>query len=116
MKILFCAEPVLVITDAQGIDYIEELDILSDGETRNLYKAIRRPGGINPITNVDNLRIQVSLRAKNNMKLDSFFRNHKVTNGRVAVATDLTLDNVRLLPELNKSEKGTKGSCGISSN
>ena len=29
--ILFSAEAALVITDAQGIDYMEEIDILTDG-------------------------------------------------------------------------------------
>ena len=75
--IVFSAEASLVITDAQGIDCMEELDILNDGEIKNLCKVIRRPGGINPITNDANLRIQVSLRAKNNLKLASFFLKHK---------------------------------------
>ena len=42
--------------------------------------------------------------SKNKLKLSSFFLKHKVRNGRVAVATDLTLDNVRLLRELKESE------------
>ena len=58
---------------------------------------------INPITNIANLEIQVSLRAENNLKLASFFLEHKVRTGRVAVATDITLDSVRLLRELKES-------------
>ena len=85
-----------MITDAQGIDCMEEIEILTDGEIKNLCKFIRRPGGINPITNVANLGIQVSLRAKNNLKLSSFLLKHRVRTGRVAVATNITLDNVRL--------------------
>ena len=50
---------------------MEELNILTDGEIENLCKFIRMPGGINPITNVDNLGIQVSLSAENNLKLAS---------------------------------------------
>ena len=87
---------------------MEELKILTDGEIKNLCKVTRRPGGINPITNVSNLGIQVSLRAENNLKLASFFLKHKVRTRRVAVATNITLDNVRLLRELRESEKEHK--------
>ena len=48
------------------------------------------------------------MRAKKNLKLASFFLKHKVRNGRVAVATDITLDNVRLLREIKKSKKEHK--------
>ena len=89
MRIGFSAEAVLVITNAQGIDCMEELKILTDGEIDNLCKVIRRPGGINPITNVSNLVIQVSVRSKNNLKLTSFFFKHKVRTGRLVVATDI---------------------------
>ena len=60
---------------------------------------------INTITNVSNLGLQVSLRTENNLKLDSFFLNHKIRTRRVAVTTDITLDNVRLLRELKESER-----------
>ena len=62
MRIEFSAESSLMITDAQVIDCMEDLKILTDGEIENLYKVIRRYGGINPITNVANLGLQVSLR------------------------------------------------------
>ena len=55
-----------MITDAQGIDCMEKLDIITDGEIENLCKVIRRPGGINPITNVANLGLQVFLRPETN--------------------------------------------------
>ena len=96
-RIGFSAEYALVITDAKGVDCMEEIDVLTYGEIDNLCKVIRRPGGINPITNVANLGLKLSLRAKNNLKLSSFFRNHKIRTGRVAVATGITVDNVRLL-------------------
>ena len=51
-----------MIDDAQGIDCMEELDILTDREIKNICKVSRRPGGINPVTNVANLIIHVSLR------------------------------------------------------
>ena len=78
MRIGFSAESALVITDTKGIDCMEELDILTDGEIENLCKVIRRPGGINTITNISNLGIHFSLRAKNSLKLVRFFLKHKV--------------------------------------
>ena len=57
MQIEFSADAVLVITDAQGIDCMEEIDILTDGDIENLCKVISRPGGINPISNVATLGI-----------------------------------------------------------
>ena len=84
---------------------MEELEILTDGEIENLCKIIRRPGGVNPITNVAKLILQVYLRSKNNLKLASFFLKHKLRTGRVTVATYTTLDNVSLLRELKESEK-----------
>ena len=104
-RIGFSAEATLVITDTQGIDNMEELDILTDGEIKNLCKVIRRPGGINPIINIANFGIKVSLRAKNNLKVTRLFLKHKLMTGRVAVATDITLENMRLLRELKDSEK-----------
>ena len=52
-----------------------------------------------------NLVMQVSFRAKNNLNLFRFLLKHKVSTGRVEVATDITLDNVRLLRELKESKK-----------
>ena len=68
-RIGFPAESALVITDTKVIDSMEELDIITDGEINNLCKFIRRPGGINTITNIANLGFQVPLRTKNNLKL-----------------------------------------------
>ena len=108
VRIGFSAKAALVINDAQGIDCMEELKVLTDGEIENLCKVIRRPGGINTITNVANLGIQISLRDENNLTLSSLFIKHKVMTWRVAVATNITLDNVRLLHDLKESKKEHK--------
>ena len=105
VRIVFSAESAPVITYSQGTDCMEELKIITDEEIKNLCKFIRRPGGINPITNIANLVIQVSLSAKNNLNLSSFFLENKLRTGRVAVSTNITVDNVRLLRELKESEK-----------
>ena len=105
MRIGFSAEAVLVITDAQGIDCMEELKIITDGEIENLCKVIRRLGGINTINKVANLVIQVSSRTEKNLNLASFFLKPKLRTVRVKLATNVTLYNVRLLRELNESKK-----------
>ena len=48
------------------------------------------------------------MREENNLKLASFFFKHKKITESVAVATDITLDNVRLLRELKEREKEHK--------
>ena len=60
VRVGFYTKAALVITDAQGINRTEELNIITVGEVENLCKVIRRPGGINPITNVANLGLKVS--------------------------------------------------------
>ena len=45
------------------------------------------------------------MRVENNLKLASFFLKHKIRTGRVAVATNITLDNVRLLSEIKERER-----------
>ena len=57
MRIVFSAKSALVITYAHGIDFMEELEIPTDGEIENLCNFISGPGGINPITNVANFGI-----------------------------------------------------------
>ena len=94
-----------MITDAQGIDCMGEIKNITYGKIENLCNVIRRPGGINPITNIANLGLQVSLRSENNLKLAIFFLKHNIRTVRVAVATDITLDNVQILCDLKKSEK-----------
>ena len=61
VRIGFSTESALVITDSQGIDCMEEFKIITDGDIDNMCKVIRRTGGINTITNVANLGLQVSL-------------------------------------------------------
>ena len=101
----FPTEAELVITDTKGLDRIKKLEIITDGEIENMCKIIRRPGGINPITNVANLGLKVSLRAKNKLKLSRFFLKHKTRTVRVSVPTDIMLDSVRILPDIKDSEK-----------
>ena len=104
-RIDFSAEDALVITDAQGIYCMEELDILTYGEIENLWKVVRIHGGINPITNVANFGLKFSLRDENNMNIARFFLRHKIRTRRVIVAIGITLYHVRLLRDIKESEK-----------
>ena len=45
------------------------------------------------------------MRAEKNLRISRFLLKHKIRTGRVAVATDIILDNVRLLRDLKESEK-----------
>ena len=45
------------------------------------------------------------MRKENNLKLAILFLVHKIRTVRVAVATNIMLDKVRLLRELKESEK-----------
>ena len=111
LRIVFSAEAALLVTGEQGIDCMEGLDILTDGDIENMCKFVRRPGGINPITNVANLGLQVSLRAENDLKLARFFLKHKIRTGRVALTTYITLDNVRSLSEIKNRKRNTRILC-----
>ena len=62
-RIRFSDEAALVITDTQGIDSMEEIEIITDGDIKNMYRVSRRPNGIDPNTNIDNLGLKVSLRS-----------------------------------------------------
>ena len=97
-----------MITDTKVIGSIEELEILTDGDIENICKVIKKPGGINPITNVANIGLQVPLSAKNNLKLASFFLKHKTRTTRVLIPTDITLDSVRLLNISRRAKRNTQ--------
>ena len=107
-RIGFSDEAALVITDTQVIYSMEELKILTDGYIDNIFKVIRRSGGINPTTNIANLGLQVPLRDENKLKLSSFFLKHKTKTRRVVVQTDITLNIVRLSSELKKRKRNTQ--------
>ena len=86
------------ITDAQGLDTLEEFRILTDSEVESLVKVIRRPGGTiadpapgaAPDTRIPNPGIAVSLRAGNNLKLTCYYLCHKHKTSRTVNANDIT--------------------------
>jgi hypothetical protein len=101
-----------IIAD-QGIDSLEELQVLRDSDISNLCKVVRRPGGTiaNPQAGapgqnpeIPNPGIPASLRAETNLKLGSFWLRHQAKVSRSVTAVDITLAAVRRLRELKDSE------------
>ena len=45
------------------------------------------------------------MRDENNLKLSRFFLKHKIRTGSAAVATDIKLDDVKLLSEIKESDR-----------
>ena len=58
-----------------------------------------------PLPTLLTLEYRSSWGTKNNLKLASFFLDQKLSTVRLAIATDIILDNVRLFRELKESEK-----------
>ena len=93
----------IFITDAQGLNTLEEFRILTDSEVESLVKVIRRPGGTiadpapgaAPDAHIPNPGVAVSLRAENNLKLACYFLCHKHKTSRTVNANDITVANVR---------------------
>ena len=100
----FTAQAASAITDAQGIDSLDELRVLDDSKVENLCKVVRHPGGVDAGRRADNGH-QVSLRAENNLKLACFYVRHQHRVSRVPQATGITLESVRALRQLKENEK-----------
>ena len=102
----------IFITDAQGLNTLEEFHILTDSEVESLVKVIRRPGGTiadpapgaAPDSCIPNPGVAVSLRAENNLKLACYFLCHKHKTSCTVNANDITLANVRALRDFKEWE------------
>ena len=99
--------------DDQGIDSAAELRFLKDGDIEALCKVVKKPGGI--VTNPDaantgqparipNPGNSVSLRAKNKMKLTSYFLRHQARISRSINVAHISQARVQLIRELKESE------------
>lgn len=114
----FSAAAAQAITDQQGIDSVDELELLTNEEIENLCKALRRPGGTiaNPDAGnagapaqIPNPGINVSLRAETNLKLAGWFLKHRTRVSRPKTAASITLASVRGLKEYRDSEPAWEG-------
>jgi hypothetical protein len=103
-----------LITDAQGLDTLEEFTNLTDTEVENLCKVIRRPGGTVPNPQagaarqpptINDPKHAILLRAENNLKLMGYFLKYRQQTSRMVEAADLlTMYNVRGLRNLKEQE------------
>jgi len=64
----FTSAAANLLTDEQGIDSLNEVLNMDDGNIENLCKVLRRPGGQNASGNSDP-GVEVSARAEENLKL-----------------------------------------------
>jgi hypothetical protein len=106
-------EPAMatLITDAQGLDTLDEFTHLTDTEVENLCKVVRQPGGTIPNPQAGAARQPptindpghaISLRAENNLKLMVYFLKYRQRTSRMVEAADLTMNNVRGLRNLKE--------------
>ena len=101
----FTGAAQIFITDAQGLNTLEEFRILTDSKVESLVKVIRRPGGTiadpapgaAPDIHILNPGVTVSLRAEYNLKLTCYFLRHKHKTSCTVTTNDITLANVRAL-------------------
>ena len=100
------------ITDNQGYDSLDELKLLNNADVIELCKVVQWPGGQvpNPAgvagAMMPDPGIPISLCAKNNIKLLTFYIRHLDRILRNKPAANITLDKVQALQEL-KDHKHT---------
>lgn len=113
-RIGFSDQASAAITDAQGMDSLDEFRVLTDDEVEDLCKVVRRPGGTidNPNAavagqpaRIPNPGIAVSMRATNNLKLMCYFLRYKERTSRDVTAADITTDSIRRLREYKTWEE-----------
>ncbi|KAI2490096.1 hypothetical protein MHU86_24492 [Fragilaria crotonensis] len=105
------------ITDKQGINSLEEIRLLSDDKISNHAKllcCLGNPGQVNTAGDaVPNPGIQVSVRAKANLKLAALYLCHQVRIGMFVTPADVTLKNIHLIRELHDYEDTWKASDDV---
>jgi len=96
-----------LLTDEQGIDSLNVVLNMDDGNIENLCKVLRRPGGQNASGNPDP-GVKVSARAEENLKLVAFYCRHQERVSRRTNVALITLINIRKLTKQRDKEKVKK--------
>jgi hypothetical protein len=102
----FTNAAVQVIVNEQGMDVLEEIELLTtDDEIEDLCKVIRQPGGVIPGPNpgnppVNNPGTPINLRAEKLLKLLALYLHHQKRISKVVNVANITLDSIRRLREL----------------
>jgi hypothetical protein len=96
------------------MDVLEEIQLPTDNEIKNLCKVIRQPGGVIPGPNPDNPPVNnpagtpINLHAENHLKLLAFYLHHQKRISKVVNVANITLDLIRTLRELRDYESSYK--------
>jgi hypothetical protein len=106
------------ITTDQGLNLLEEIGLLTDGEVVNLCcKALRKLGGMvanpdallpNQPAQVPNQGFMVLMKAENNLKLACYYLCHCQRMSRTTLAAQITLENVCALHDLKLQQDNHK--------
>jgi len=104
----------LVIVEEQGMDVLEEIQLLlTDDEIEILCKVIRQPGGVIPGPNpknppVNNPGTPINLCAQKHLKLLAFYLRYRKHRSKVADVANIKLYSIRTLRELRDYESSYK--------
>ena len=95
----FTATAAGLLAVDQGMDNINELNLLRDEGIGALVKAVKHPGDTTGTRGaaVSGLGQGVSMRACTNLKLTCFFICHQQRMSRAHTPASVTLDNIRTL-------------------
>ena len=116
----FSSKAAGFITDDQGLDTLDELQVLTNDEIESLCKVVRRPGGTVPNPNtgdpgqlatLSNPWEQVPLQAELNLKLAFYYLRFKDRTSRVVGSPEINLVNFRELQKTQRLGKVPQG-CG----
>ena len=106
MRLGFSAKAAGFITDEQGLDTLNDLKVLTNGEIEIFCKVVRRPGGTVPNPNAGdpgqpatllNPGEKFPLRSELNLKLACYYILFKDRTRRVVGSPDINLVNVHAL-------------------
>jgi hypothetical protein len=113
-RLRFTVEAQRVIVAEQMIDTLGELTLLNDDKCSNLCKVVQQPGGDMANPNAENAgappRIlnpgtSVSMVAQSNLKLATYWLQHRQSISQVTQPGDLLLLTVRAIKELKQEEE-----------
>ena len=113
VRIGFTNAAAQVIVEEQRMDVLDKIQLLTDDESKNLCKFIRRPGGVIPGSNpgnppVNNPGTPINLHATYHLKLIAFYLRHEKRISNVVNVAKITLDSIHTLRELRDYESSYK--------
>jgi len=107
----FTTQVAIDIMYDKCIDILEELRVLDDKEGLFLCKVVRRPGG--PTSTAGTT---MSMQAEANLKFMVFYLKYLERTSRQADTSNITLANVRSLPQGSQTVGTGELGCGCANN